>query len=200
MLLRGQATGRSLVCPLPIAAQGAPPAPHPIRHGARTPLGRKYWPELKPTWARRGQGPGARAGVQGAVPRAHARVQARSRPPPAPAQPPARPPAPPCRPRRQDVCGTAFEAVPVAVSTPSGGPQPHNPDDQRQVDLVYEGEGGGGGHRGQRPHRLRRRGPKPCSERASTVRRPPRRQLRRRGWRFSPSPPPWAQAAATRAS
>ena len=60
--------------------------PHwPSRHGARTPLGRKYWPELRPVW---------------------------------------------------DVCGEAYEGIPVAVTAPDGTPNPHNPDDQRQAGRV----------------------------------------------------------------
>lgn len=59
-----------------------------FRHGARTPLGKRYWPELGPKW---------------------------------------------------DVCGKAFDAVPVEVLSLDGRPRPTNPDDQRQVDQRYEG-------------------------------------------------------------
>ncbi|KAL4424929.1 hypothetical protein ABPG77_009658 [Micractinium sp. CCAP 211/92] len=59
-----------------------------FRHGARTPLGKRYWPELGPKW---------------------------------------------------DVCGKAFDAVPVEVLSLDGRPRPTNPDDERQVNQRYPG-------------------------------------------------------------
>lgn len=59
-----------------------------FRHGARTPLGQRYWPELGPKW---------------------------------------------------DVCGKAFDAVPVEVLSLDGRPRPANPDDERQVNQRYVG-------------------------------------------------------------
>jgi hypothetical protein len=52
------------------------------RHGARTPLGKKYWPELGPEW---------------------------------------------------NVCGKAYDAVPINVTTVDGKSRPLNPDDEKQV-------------------------------------------------------------------
>ncbi|PSC67963.1 Lysophosphatidic acid phosphatase type 6 [Micractinium conductrix] len=59
-----------------------------FRHGARTPLGKRYWPELGPKW---------------------------------------------------DVCGQAFDAVPVEVTTEDGKPRPANPDDEKQINVRYAG-------------------------------------------------------------
>lgn len=59
-----------------------------FRHGARTPLGQKYWPELGPKW---------------------------------------------------DVCGKAYDAVPVNVLAIDGRPRPINQDDEKQVRQRYEG-------------------------------------------------------------
>lgn len=64
------------------------------RHGARTPLGKRYWREMGPVW---------------------------------------------------DVCGKAYDAVPIRVLTPDGRPRPRNEHDEKQIAEKFEG----GCHKGE---------------------------------------------------